>query len=157
MVHDVAGLDLSPFLKIGTMLAFLQFLGTVPSSNDVWNILAIAGVMTLAKLFSNFGEMVSDPAALWTFKFCNSFKTPFSITLISGSFGMVFLPTSGKLVRYSCVYPDLNCALSISALLLLALCNIPSFPLGGARPEFSCFLAFMKGPKSLGVKWHYIC
>jgi hypothetical protein len=38
---------------------------------------------------------------------------------------MVFLPTSGKLVRSSCVYADLNCALSISALLLLALCNIP--------------------------------
>jgi hypothetical protein len=33
---------------------------------------------------------------------------------------MVFLPTSGKLVRSSCVYADLNCALSISALLLLA-------------------------------------
>jgi hypothetical protein len=31
---------------------------------DVWNILVIAGVMTLAKLFSNLGEMVSGPAAL---------------------------------------------------------------------------------------------
>jgi hypothetical protein len=46
------------------------------SSSDVWNILVIAGVMTLAKLFSNLGEMMSGPAALWTFKFCNSFKTP---------------------------------------------------------------------------------
>ena len=64
MVHDVAGLDLSPFLKIGTMLTFLQSLGTVPSSSDVWNILVIAGVMTLAKLFSNLDEMVSGPAAL---------------------------------------------------------------------------------------------
>ena len=38
------------------MLAFLQSLGTVPSSSDVWNILVIAGVMTLAGLFSNLGE-----------------------------------------------------------------------------------------------------
>jgi hypothetical protein len=35
------GLDLSPFLKIGTMLASLQSLGTVPSSSDVWNILVV--------------------------------------------------------------------------------------------------------------------
>jgi hypothetical protein len=32
--------------------------------SDVWNILVIAGVMTLAKLVSNLGEMVSGPAAL---------------------------------------------------------------------------------------------
>jgi hypothetical protein len=31
-------------------------LGTVPSSTDVWNIPVIAGVITLAKLFSNLGE-----------------------------------------------------------------------------------------------------
>jgi hypothetical protein len=49
---------------VGTMLAFLQSLGTVPSSSDVWNIVVIAGVMTLAKLFSNLGEMVFGPAAL---------------------------------------------------------------------------------------------
>ena len=99
---------------------------------------------SVPKLFSNLGVMVSGPAALWTFKFCNSFKTPFFITLISGNFGMVSLPTSGKLVRSSCVYADLNCALSISALLLVALCNIPSFPLRRATPEFSWFFAFMK-------------
>jgi hypothetical protein len=45
------------------MLAFLQSLGTVPSSSDVWNILVIVGVMTLAKLFSNLGEMVSVHSA----------------------------------------------------------------------------------------------
>jgi hypothetical protein len=54
------------------------------------------------------------------------------------------------LVRSSCVYADLNCALSISALLLLALCNISSFLLRGVTPEFSYFFAFMKNQNLLG-------
>jgi hypothetical protein len=38
---------------------------------------------------------------------------------------MVFLPTSGKLVRSSCAYADLNCELSISAAWIRArLCKL---------------------------------
>jgi hypothetical protein len=37
------------------------------------------------------------------------------------------------------VYADLNCVLSISALLLLSLYIKPSLPLSGGMSELSCF------------------
>ena len=49
------------------------------------------------------------------------------------------------------MYADLNCVLSISALLLLSLYIKPSLPLSGAKPELSYCFRFDKAPESFWV------
>ena len=49
------------------------------------------------------------------------------------------------------MYADLNCALSISTLLLLSLYIKPALPLSGAKPELSYFFRFDKAPESFWV------
>ena len=115
-------------MKIGTILAVLQSVGTVPVSRDAWYIRVSAGAMMSATSLRSRGEIESSPAAVCILSYESSLWTPLKDMLMSGIDGVELCPRSGKLLS-SCVYADLNGVLSISALLLLSLYIKPSLPL----------------------------
>ena len=115
-------------MKIGTILAVLHSVGTVPVSRDAWYIRIRAGAMLSATSLRSRGEIESGPAALCILSSESSLWTTLKDMLMSGIDGVELCPRSGKLLS-SCVYADLNGVLSISALLLLSLYIKPSLPL----------------------------
>jgi len=66
-------------------LANRQSGGTSPVSSDFLNIMVRIGAISGASSFRIFGRMLSGPAALLRFNFCNSLSTHAHVMLISGA------------------------------------------------------------------------
>jgi hypothetical protein len=88
------------FLKIGTILAVLQSVGTVLVSRDAWYIQVSAGAMMLhvATSLRSRGEIESGPAALCILISESSLWTPLQDMLMSGIDGVELCLRSGKLL-----------------------------------------------------------
>ena len=86
------------FLKIGTILAVLQSVGTVLVSRDAWYIQVSAGAMMLATSLRSHGEIESGPATLCILISESSLWTPLQDMLMSGIDGVELCPRSGKLL-----------------------------------------------------------
>ena len=70
--------------------AFLQSSGSVPLLIDLWNIYVIAGASSLAHVFKIIVGIWSGPIALDTIRSYKSFSTPFTVTIRSGTDGILF-------------------------------------------------------------------
>ena len=87
---------MSPFLKRGHTWAFFQSKGTVPLSNEIWNIMEIAGAITWPSSFKTIGLRESGPAALDTFRFERSLAMPEAEISMSGIEGYLQFTFSGS-------------------------------------------------------------
>jgi hypothetical protein len=72
--------------------------------------------------------------------FLSNLYTPFSVIVIFYIAEYGDGPLCGIFVWSSCVYTDLNCAFSISALSFASLCRYPWLSLNEDIPDASCFL-----------------
>ena len=123
------------------MCACNQSLGSLPCSKDVWNRKVIAGVSSSASSFKYLACMLSGPVALCGLMFLSNLYTPFSVIVMFCIAEYGDGPLCGMFVWSSCVYTDLNCAFSISALSFASLCRYPWLSLNGDIPDASCFFA----------------
>lgn len=68
-------------------MAFLQSDGTSPVSSDFLKIIVRIGAISVTNSFSNFGFILSGPAALFGFMLVSNFRTPFSVISSSSAEG----------------------------------------------------------------------
>ena len=72
--------------------------------------------MVSANSLRNLDGISSAPGALYMPRFCNSFLTPFSFTVIDSMSGMLLAPDSGIASSVSVLSIDLKCLFRISTL-----------------------------------------
>ena len=131
---------------MGTTHVFFQSLGSSPVSIESWNSLVRTGVISSSAVLRTKAGIESRPVAFSVFRSFNSFSprwVPKGLT-----------PLSGMLEECSFVKTDLNCSLSIFALLELSRFINPSLLLSGVTPEASCPLLLMKLQDHLGLALH---
>ena len=90
-----AALFLSPFLTMGATRAVLHWWGILPVSRDVVNLEVRWGATSSANLFSTFGDILSDPLALFILSPFSSLVTPAWLMLRFSMTGWGLKPFNG--------------------------------------------------------------
>ena len=80
---ELAGYDVSPFLKIGEKFALSHSDGKDPSSKDFEKITCRIGAISRQSFCSSRGRIWSGPRALSGFKPCSNLMMPFTEILRS--------------------------------------------------------------------------
>ena len=86
--------------------------------------MAKSGEISAASSFMILAGSISGPVALG-FSFCNNFRTPLAVTLMSGIAGYVVLLGVGMLLQSSLVHVDSYCLLRMSALSFASAWSLP--------------------------------
>ena len=98
--------------------------------------MAKSGEISAASSFMILAGSISGPVALFVFSFCNNFRTPSAVTLMSGITGYVVLLGVGMLLQSSLVHVDSYCLFRMSALSFASAWSLP-FSFKGAIPLVS--------------------
>ena len=98
--------------------------------------MAKSGEISAASSFMILAVSISGPVALLGFSFCNNFRTPSAVTLMSGIAGYVVLLGVGMLLQSSLVHVGSYCLFRMSALSFASAWSLP-FSFKGAIPLVS--------------------
>ena len=96
-------------------------------------MMAKSGEISAASSFMILAGSISGPGALLGFSFCNNFRTPSAVTLMSGIAGNLVLLGVGMLLQSSLVHVDSYCLFRMSALSFASAWSLP-FSFKGAIP-----------------------
>ena len=137
LIYKLAGIPLSPFLKIAVMLALSQSSGTSPVLTDCWKMWLTMGANSLLKTFKRYDGTPSGPLDFFGFIPCNSCSTT--------SVSIVREPMVGS--GSSCKWGTLqNCLLYVHVYFLLVcfvlFCFISCFGFVCSFAFLFCFVLF---------------